>query len=121
VKPNTIKNILSFHDWEGSWDLQWEYAGQWYGKPLQLSADRLGIAGDYVLGTLKGSFVEGNASNVTGNYMNETGTGVTCGTGKQEGVFWLVLSSDGKSMDGWWDVCGEGKKYKWKTVKRSAS
>jgi TIR domain len=119
VRPNATRNILSFRDWEGSWDLQWEYEGQWYGKPMKLSADRLGIAGDYVLGTLKGSFVGGEISKVTGEIKNVTGTGTTCRSGEQGGQFSLALSSDGKSLDGWWDVCGEGKKYKWNAVKRS--
>ena len=121
VRPVPIKNILSFRDWEGSWDMEWEFEGQWYGKPMKLSADQLGISGDYVLGTLKGSFVGGGVSKVNGEITNVTGTGKTCYSGKQEGAFSLTLSNDGKNMDGWWDVCSEGKKYKWKAVKRSAS
>lgn len=121
VKPVPIKNILSFRDWEGSWNLEWEFEGQWYGKPMELSADRSGISGDYVLGTLKGSFVGSDFSNVKGEITNVTGTGKTCYSGKQEGAFLLTLSNDGKSIDGWWDVCSEGTKYQWKAVKRSAS
>ena len=115
------KNILSFRDWEGSWDLQWEFDGQWYGKIMKLTSDRSGIAGDYILGTLKGSFVNGDVSRVAGEIKNVTGTGTNCPSGEQTGLFSLALSSDGGSMNGWWDVCGEGKKYKWKAVKRNAS
>ena len=112
------KNILSFRDWEGSWDLQWEFNGQWYGKIMKLTSDRLGIAGDYILGTLKGSFINGDVSKATGEIKNVTGTGTNCRSGEQTGLFALTLSNDGRSMDGWWDVCGEGKKYRWKAVKR---
>lgn len=115
------KNILSFRDWEGSWDLQWEFDGQWYGKIMKLTSDRSGIAGDYILGTLKGSFVNGDVSRVAGEIKNVTGTGTNCPSGEQTGLFSLALSNDGGSMNGWWDVCGEGKKYKWKAVKRNAS
>jgi hypothetical protein len=117
MKPGATKTILSFRDWEGSWDLQWEFEGQWYGKSMKVSADQSGIAGDYVLGTLKGSFVGRDFSKATGAITNVTGTGTTCPSGKQEGVFSFTLSNDGKSMDGWWDVCGEGKKYEWKAAK----
>jgi len=115
------KNILSFRDWEGSWDLQWEFDGQWYGKIMKLTSDRSGIAGDYILGTLKGPFMNGDVSKVTGEIKNVTGTGTNCPSGEQTGLFSLALSNDGGSMNGWWDVCGEGKKHKWKAVKRNAS
>jgi hypothetical protein len=115
------KNILSFRDWEGSWDLKWEFNGQWYGKIMKLTSDRSGISGDYILGTLKGSFINGDVSKATGEIKNVTGTGTNCPSGEQTGLFSLTLSNDGGSMDGWWDVCGEGKKYKWKAVKRNQS
>jgi hypothetical protein len=119
-KATVYNYTLSFRDWEGLWDLQWEFEGQWYGKPMRLNADRQGIAGDYVLGTLKGSFDRANVLNATGIFTNTTNTGATCRSGKQEGEFLLMLSDDGKTINGWWNVCGEGKKYKWNAVKRNA-
>lgn len=121
IAPPELKNLLSFRDWEGWWDLQWEFEGQWYGKPMKLKSDRSGIAGDYVLGTLKGNFVNGDISKVTGAIKNVTETGKACPSGEQTGLFSLALSNDGGSMDGWWDVCGEGRKYKWKALKRNVS
>ena len=36
-----VQNILSFRDWEGSWDLQWEFQGKWYGKVMDGQRDAL--------------------------------------------------------------------------------
>jgi len=113
-----VQNILSFRDWEGSWDLQWEFQGKWYGKVMDVNATSSGIAGDYVLGTLEGDFVQGDISRVKGTITNVTGTGSTCKSGKQAGFFSLTLAADGRSMAGWWDVCGEGTKWTWKAKKR---
>jgi len=111
---------MSFRDWEGFWDLTWEYEGKWYGKVLELKSDQAGIAGDYVLGTLKGTFVGNDFSNVTGEFANITGTGADCPSGKQGGLFSLTLAQDGESMSGWWDICGVGKKRQWKADKRQS-
>src|SRR5580765_3693162 len=53
-------NILSFRDWEGSWELKWQFNGDWYEKPMTVRATQTGIAGDYVLGILQGRFVQGD-------------------------------------------------------------
>lgn len=118
LPPTPILNILSFRDWEGTWNLQWEYDGQWYGKPLKLRSGQAGIDGDYVLGALEGTFVHGDFSKVTGAFTNTSATGVDCPSGKQGGLFSFTLANDGRSMDGWWDVCGTGKKRIWKADKR---
>ena len=109
---------LSFHDWEGSWSLQWEYEGQWYEKPMTLTADQSGITGEYGLGTVKGTYENGDISTVTGEYTNTSGTGVDCPSGKQTGSFTLNLKRGGKSMEGWWDICGKGTQRRWKAEKR---
>jgi hypothetical protein len=112
-------NVLSFRDWQGFWNLQWEYHGKWYEKIMNLRSDQSGIAGEYELGTLKGTFVRGDASKVAGEYTNTAGSGVDCSSGKQGGQFTLTLASGGRSMDGWWDVCGDqGTRRKWKADRR---
>jgi hypothetical protein len=113
-----VQNILSFRDWEGSWDLEWEFQGKWYGKVMEVSATPSGISGDYVLGILEGEFVRGDVSRASGTITNVTSTGSTCRSGKQAGYFSLTLAADGRSMAGWWDVCGEGTKWTWKAKKR---
>ena len=113
-----VQNILSFRDWEGSWDLEWEFQGKWYGKVMEVSATQSGITGDYVLGILEGEFVRGDVSRASGTITNVTSTGSTCKSGKQAGFFSLTLAADGRSMAGWWDVCGEGRKWTWKAKKR---
>jgi hypothetical protein len=115
---DAIRSILVFRDWEGSWDLKWEFGGAFYEKPMKLSADQSGITGDYVLGTLKGAFVGGDVSKVTGEIKNVTNTGETCSSGEQSGRFSLELSSDGRRMEGWWTVCDETTKHQWSAVKR---
>jgi hypothetical protein len=105
-------------DWEGSWDLVWEYDRQSFVKPMKLSADLLGITGDYEVGTLKGAFVDGDVSKVTGEIRNVTNTGVTCSSGQQSGRFYFELSSDGRSMKGWWSICDERTQHHWSAVKR---
>jgi hypothetical protein len=113
-----VENILSFRDWEGSWNLEWEFQGKWYGKVMEINATPSGITGDYVLGILEGNFVRGDISRVRGEITNVTKTGSTCPSGKQAGFFALTLAADGRSMDGWWDVCGEGTKWTWRAKKR---
>jgi hypothetical protein len=118
--PSTgaARNILSFRDWEGSWDLKWQFNGDWYEKVMTVTATQTGIAGDYVLGTLQGQFVQGDVSRVSGEITNTTNTGTTCKTGQQAGLFQLTLANDGRHVEGWWDVCGEGTKWAWKADKR---
>jgi len=118
--PATVatRSPLSPRDWEGSWDLKWQFNGDWYGKVMTVTATQNEIAGDYGLGTLKGQFVQGDVSRVTGEITNTTNTGTTCKTGQQSGLFQLTLASDGRHMEGWWDVCGEGTKWAWKADKR---
>ncbi len=113
-----VQNVLVFRDWEGSWDLEWDYDGASYKKVMELSADQSGITGDYVLGTLAGSFADGDVSKVTGDIKNVTETGQTCTSGEQTGRFFLELSSDGRSIEGWWTVCDEETQHAWRAVKR---
>ena len=113
-----VENILSFRDWKGAWDLEWEYQGKWYGKVMELEATPTGITGDYVLGVLNGRFVQGDVARVSGEITNVTNTGSTCSSGRQGGFFSLNLARDGRTMEGWWDVCGEGRKWAWKAKKR---
>jgi len=110
----------SFQDWQGSWNLQWELEGTWSGKTMSLKSHQAGIFGDYEIGLIEGSFVDGDFTEVTGEYTNTAGTGQDCSYGKQGGRFLFKMSNDGTRMDGWWDVCGEGKKREWKADKRNA-
>jgi hypothetical protein len=116
------QTLLTFRDWEGTWDLEWEFQGTRYKRVMSVSAEADGITGDYVNGTLEGGFVDGDVARVSGEITNTTNTGTTCTSGdqagKQAGVFSLALSRDGRSMDGWWDVCGEGQKWPWKARKQ---
>ncbi len=50
--------------------------------------------------------------------LKELPFATTCRSGKQAGFFSLTLADDGKSMEGWWDVCGEGRKWVWKADRR---
>jgi len=114
-----LQTVLTFRDWEGTWNLKWEYEKNWYERVMSVKATPSGITGDYVNGTLEGRFVDGDFAKVTGGITNTTGTGTTCPTtGKQTGSFLLTLTKDGRSMDGWWDVCSEGMKWAWKAEKR---
>ena len=109
-------------DWEGSWDLQFEFPqGQWHGARMTLRADQSGITGSYDFGRITGSFVEGDISQVLGKYTNTTGTGQTCASGEQAGQFAFNLTSDGQAMDGWWDLCAEGTKFRWRAIKKSGA
>ena len=109
---------LSFRSWEGAWDLKWEFEGNWYARVMNLKSTPTGISGDYVVGILEGRFADGDISRVSGDITNTTNTGTACPSGKQVGLFSLMLAADGRSMDGWWDVCGEGRKWAWKADKR---
>jgi len=112
--------VPSFRDWQGSWNLRWEFEGTWDGRTLNLNSHPSGITGNYEIGTLEGTFVGGDFSRVTGTITNTSNTGTDCPSGKQEGLFSLTLSSGGTAMDGWWDVCGKGTKYAWKANRISA-
>jgi TIR domain len=105
-------------DWQGSWYLQWEYEGKWSSQKMTLRSHQSGIDGNYEIGTLEGTFAHGDFSKVTGEFINTAGTGVNCLSGnlygKQGGSFSFTLANDGRSMDGWWNVCGEGKRWRWK-------
>lgn len=112
----------TFRDWEGSWDLQFEFPqGQWHGARMTLRADQSGITGDYDFGRIHGFYADGDISTVLGAYKNTTGTGQTCASGEQAGRFTLHLTSDGQAMEGWWDLCGEGTKYRWKATKKNGA
>jgi hypothetical protein len=115
--PGGVERVVTFRDWEGSWDLKWEFEGRTYGKVLKVKSGQSGIAGDYEVGILDGHFVAEDFSKVSGEFTNTANTGTTCSSGKQSGVFSLTLASDGKTMEGWWDVCGEGRRP-WKAAKR---
>jgi hypothetical protein len=110
---------LSFRSWEGSWNLAWQYDGKWYESAMTLRADQFGIEGDYELGSLKGTFVNGSFTQVEGEFINTSGTGADCPSGKQGGWFSFNLANNGKHMRGWWDICGKGKRMQWKADKRS--
>jgi len=114
------QNVLSFRDWQGSWELRWEFPeGKWQDPvTMSLSSDQSGIRGDYGLGPINGAFVDGDFSKVTGEFTNTSGTGTDCQAGKQGGSFSFTLKNGGRSMDGWWDVCSKGKKYRWQANKR---
>ena len=118
AQTTDIERQASFRDWGGVWDLEWQFDGKWYGKILTLKSTPSGIAGDYIVGILEGRFVQGEFSNVTGEITNVTNTGSTCSSGKQSGSFALNLASDGRSMEGWWDVCGAGEKRTWRARRR---
>ena len=109
---------LTPRDWQGSWNLQFEYEGNWHSQSMTVRSTEKGITGDYGLGKLSGEYAGGDISRVTGQIENTSGTGTTCASGKQTGSFLFVLDSGGKSMSGSWDVCGAGKKYLWKAEKR---
>jgi len=115
--PTSAPDRLSFRDWEGSWNLQWEYEGQWYGKTMTVTSNRFGIEGNYEIGRLKGTYVNGDVSKVTGEIVNTSGTGITCPSGEQTGSFSLNLTNGGRSMAGWWDICDKGTRWKWKADK----
>jgi hypothetical protein len=108
-------------DWQGSWNLQWEYQEKWSSKKMTLRSHPSGIVGDYEIGTIEGTFVPGDFHKVTGEFINTAGTGITCQagnlSGKQAGLFSFTLANDGRSMEGWWNVCGEGKWWRWKADK----
>jgi TIR domain-containing protein len=122
------QDVLAFRDWDGSWNLSWVYAGNTSKGEMKLRSDRFGIAGEYrdgdnkLLGTLKGTFVGGDFSKVTGEFANPNGSGENCQSGKQAGKrggsFSLDLAKGGKSMTGWWDICTVGKQYHWEAQKR---
>ncbi len=109
---------LSFRSWQGTWNLQYEYDGQWYAKTMTIQSDPSGIQGDYEVGRLRGVYDKGDISTATGEIENTTATGSTCASGKQTGSFSLTLTTSGRSMAGWWDVCSAGHKWMWKAEKR---
>ena len=109
---------MTFRDWEGAWNLKWEFDRNWYERVMMVKAGESGITGDYVNGILEGRFATGDFSKVVGEITNTTGTGTTCASGKQTGSFVLTLAKDGQSMEGWWDVCSEGMKWPWKADRR---
>jgi hypothetical protein len=113
------QTLPSFRDWEGSWVAQWQYQGKSYETPMTLKANWFGIEGDYGDGTLKGTFVNGNFTQIEGEYINTAGTGVDCPSGNQSGWFIFNLSNDRKQLHGWWDVCGKGKRMRWDAQKSS--
>ena len=114
--PTPTPTPLSFSDWEGVWDLQWNFEGNSDVSKMILRVDQSGIEGEYKYGTVKGNFVD--TSKVQGEYINTAGTGTTCSDGRQTGLFSLNMSIGGKYMNGFWDVCGKGKRYEWKADKR---
>ena len=116
--PEGDQIVLTFRDWEGTWDLQWLYEEKRYKREMTVEAELSGISGDYQNGTLEGRFLNDDFSRVVGEITNTTRTGVTCDSGKQTGSFLLILAKDGRSMEGWWDVCGEGMKWPWQATKR---
>lgn len=117
AKPKA--RLLSYRDWEGTWDLRWKFADHpWANQVMTMKADRFGVTADYELGVLEGRFEGASVSTVFGQITNTTGTGSTCASGKQTGSFQLTLSKDGQRMEGWWDVCSEGEKYPWEARKR---
>jgi len=113
-----VERKASFRDWDGLWDMEWQFDGKWYGKIMTLRSTESGIAGDYVVGILEGRFAQAEFSKVTGEITNVTNTGTTCSSGRQSGSFALTLASDGRSMEGWWDVCGAGEKRAWRARRR---
>lgn len=127
--PQTqAQNVISFLAWQGSWKLRWTYAGKEYTAEMKLRSDQSGIAGEYgngdnKLGTLKGTFVGGDFSKITGEFTNPDGTGENCKSGKQAGKrggsFYLFLdpAEGGKSMTGWWDLCTLDKHSRWDAEK----
>lgn len=114
----TATPALSFRNWAGDWDMQWEYEGKWDGGFMKLSADPLGFSGTYEKGILSGTFVDDRFTKVTGIYTNTVGTGVTCASGSQEGAFTFTLTNEGSHIDGLWDLCGKGTRRQWKADKR---
>lgn len=129
-EPTTpVQIVLPFLAWQGSWNIRWEYDGKMYQAEMKLRSDRLGITGEYrdrdnkLLGTIKGTFVGGDFSQVTGEFTNPDGSGENCQSGKQAGKrggsFYLFLdpTKGGKSMTGWWDLCTVGKQSLWDAEK----
>ncbi|MCP9771576.1 toll/interleukin-1 receptor domain-containing protein [Synechococcus sp. Tobar12-5m-g] len=117
VKPQTSP----FHNWEGSWGLQFEFNGAWSNElKMTLSSDQHGIEGNYrgldinrrlTSGKITGTFVGGNISKIAGTYINTSGTGQDCPSGRQEGLFLLSLSADGRNMNGTWGFCGHDREW----------
>lgn len=107
----------SFRDWEGSWNMTFEFEGEWRPAQMIIKATDSGIRGSYDYGRLEGTFDRTDISRATGQIENTTGTGRTCSSGRQTGSFSLTLAVDARSMAGWWDVCSTGPKYRWKATK----
>jgi hypothetical protein len=126
-KPVLKPKAQPYHNWEGSWDLQFEYNGAWSDElKMTLSSDKYGIEGNYrgrdfsgrfTSGTLNGIFVGGNTSKVTGTWINTSNTGQDCQSGRQDGKFLFNLSADGRNMDGTWGVCGQDGPWRWRARK----
>ncbi len=53
---------VSFRSWQGAWNLQFEYDGQWNAKTMTIQSDPSGIQGDYELGRLKGVYDKSDVS-----------------------------------------------------------
>lgn len=118
VETSATPRALTAKDWEGAWQLRWEYAGKWFGPiPMQITSNGNGANGQYGTGNFRGSFVGGDYARVSGMFENTAGTAVDCGGGKQGGRFSFTMADDGKSMKGWWDLCGKGEKFQWRAVR----
>jgi hypothetical protein len=115
---NPQQNRAAFRDWDGRWDLKFEFQGQWHSAQMIIKATDSGIRASYDFGRLEGAFDGGDVSTATGQIENTTATGTTCSSGKQTGSFSMTLAVNGRSMTGWWDVCSAGPKYRWKAAKR---
>jgi hypothetical protein len=121
------QDVPPFRDWDGFWNFSSVWEGNKSIGEMELRSDRLGITGEYrdgakkLLGTLKGTFVGGDFSKVTGEFTNPVGSGGNCPSGEQAGKrggsFSLDLAKGGKSWTGWWDLCTVGKRFPWDAEK----
>jgi hypothetical protein len=112
------KPALAPKDWEGVWQLRFQYAGNWSDdKTMKVRAGANRVSGSYDIGNFSGAFSGNDHSRISGEFVNTAGTGVDCPNGKQGGRFTFTLSEDAKTMSGWWDVCGQGQKWPWKAAR----
>jgi hypothetical protein len=112
------KPALAPKDWEGVWQLRFQYAGNWSDdKTMKVRAGANRVSGSYDIGNFSGAFSGNDHSRISGEFVNTAGTGVDCPNGKQGVRFTFTLSEDAKTMSGWWDVCGQGPKWPWKAAR----
>jgi hypothetical protein len=104
-------------DWQGSWSLEWEAPNYFQSTgTMQLDYGKFGITGTYDNGTIEGTYVNENLFSVQGKWTRTNGSsGGDC----QSGNFVLNMSDSGSNLNGCWDYCGRGKRWRWSAKKVS--